>query len=136
MIAFLDEALMKKIIFDYVSGLVFSVIGFIGFSNLYSLAQILGLELTWGGDKGKFFWGTFLGLPVGSIFGFLVVDKLYFKLDTWNFPGMLSAFVIGILGNLVGLYLLDRLGGGFFFFLPFLIILVCTYSYNLWPTSR
>jgi hypothetical protein len=127
---------MQKIIFEYISGLVFSVFGFLGLAGLHALLEMVGFELTWGGDKGKFFWGMFLGLPAGSIFGFLVVDRLYFKVDTWSFRGMLLAFIIGVLGNVVGLYFLDRFGGGFFLAIPPLIVLACLCVFNAGNRNR
>jgi hypothetical protein len=122
---------MQKIIFEYISGLVFSVFGFFALAGLHTLFEMVGFELAWGGDKGKVFWGMFFGLPGGSILGFLVVDKLYFKIDTWYFQGMLMAFIVGVIANVVALYLIDRLGGGFLLAIPPLVSLACVWAYNI-----
>jgi len=116
-----------KIILDCLSGLVFALIGFISFAYLHSL---FGIELEWGGDKGQVFWGIFLGLPIGSVFGFIVADRLFFRIRDLNLPGISLALVVGVLGNILGIYLLDRLGSEFAFFLPFLTIFTCTCLYN------
>ncbi len=118
---------MKKIIADYVSAMVFSIIGFFAFIYLHPM-----IGFVWGGDKGQLFSGMFLGLPLGMVLGFLLIDGFLFEMDTRNFPGIVSSFVTCILGNLAGVYLADNLGGEFLLFFPFLLILICTYVYNLW----
>lgn len=122
---------MQRIALEYISGLVFSVVGFFGLAGLHTLLEMIGFELTWGGDKGKFFWGMFLGLPLGSILGFVLVNRLYFKVATWNSQGMLLAFIVGVFGNFGGLYFMDRLGGGFFLAVPPLVVLACVCAFNI-----
>ncbi len=95
----------------------------------------MGIELDWGGDKGQVFWGIFFGLPLGCVCGFLVIDKVFFGTAGWNVRGIVSAIVVGVLGDFLGIFLMDSLGGQVIFFLPVLIVLACECAYNLTRAS-
>jgi hypothetical protein len=126
---------MKRIAFEYICGLLFSVIGFFGLAGVHTLLEMIGFRLDWGGDKSKLFWALFLGLPIGSILGFIGVDRFYFKMDNWNFLGMFLAFIVGAFCNFIGLYFMDRFGGWSLLALLPLVVLACVCVFNIreWP---
>jgi len=123
---------MKKSIYEGLSGLFFSIIGFFLFIGFYDALATSRIEMTWGGDKGRLFWGIFLGLPIGCAFGIGLIDKFYFKVGVMIL-GMILSVVLGIIGSFVGVFLLDKFGGCFLVGIPFLVAVtsVCGYRVGL-----
>lgn len=122
---------MKTTISEFFSGLLFSLPGFLIFAKLNDLLEKLGMELAFGGDKAAIFWGLFLGLPLGNILGFMMIDKFYNKVEACNISGIIMGFVFGLLGNFAGVYLLDIFGGKFLFVIPILITFLCLCGYKI-----
>ena len=120
---------MKRTIYESLVGLLFSIIGFFVFIGFYDALAMLKIEPTWGGDKGRLFWGIFLGLPVGCAFGIGLINKFYFKVGI-AVPGMVLSIVLGIIASFIGVFLLDKFGGWFLVAIPLLVVAmsVCGYS--------
>ncbi len=123
---------MSKIIYEFISGLVFSIIGFFILIGFHDLLLILKIKLDWSGT-GRFFWGMFLGLPIGSIFGFVLINKLYFKIFILNIYSLIISFIFGIIGGIILIILHDYLnfGQSLFIIMPILITLMCLCGYRV-----
>lgn len=123
---------MVRLLSKFVSGLFFALL--FGLS-CYFLGSVLANELpniNFGGDKSGIVFGTFLGMPVGGLLGFLVVDKIVYKLETYNFLGLILGFTGSFLvGGIGSVKLLDTIGAKAIFLIPFLILSLSLAGYQL-----
>jgi hypothetical protein len=121
----------RRILLEFVLGLVSSVIGFFLFSGIYILLESLGLEVEFWGDKAGALFGLFLGLSIGGGFGVLFVERFLYKRHNLITIPLCSAILLGVFGNYLGLIILDKAGGGFVLMLPLLVALLCVIGYNV-----
>ena len=122
---------MRRIFLDFILGLISSIAGFLIFVGIYNLVEILRIDLHFGGDKGKVFGGLFFGLTFGSICGILLAEKLIYKEQGWNISGIILAIFLSLIGNYISVIILDKIGGGFVFFIPFFIVMVSLIGYHI-----
>jgi hypothetical protein len=123
--------IMRRIFLDFILGLISSIAGFLIFVGIYNLLEILRIDLHFGGDKGKVFWGLFFGLTFGSISGILLAEKLIYKEQGWNISGIILAIFLSLIGNYISVIILDKIGGGFVIFIPFFIVMVSLIGYYI-----
>jgi hypothetical protein len=123
--------IMRRIFLDFILGLISSIGGFLMFIGIYNFLEILRIDLHFGGDKGKVFWGLFFGLTIGSISGILLAEKLIYKEKGWNIWGILLAIFLSLIGNYISVIILDKIGGGFVFFVPLFIVMVSLIGYHI-----
>jgi Co/Zn/Cd efflux system component len=117
---------MKRIFFDYFSGLILSGIGFFVFVGIYN-----GLNITYGGDKGKVLFGLFFGLPLGTIIGIVLTEKLIYKIQSWNISGIIVAALLSVIANYFGLIMLDKMGSGTIVIVPLFVAVICLFGYHV-----
>jgi hypothetical protein len=123
--------IMRRIFLDFFSGLILSIIGFLMFAGLYSAFELLRININYGGDKGKVLFGLFFGLPLGSILGIVLTEKLVYKAQGWNILGIILAALLSVIGNYLGIIMLDRIGGWVFILIPLLVVSICVFGYNI-----
>jgi len=70
----------------------------------------MDISINFGGDKSGVFFIVFLGLPIGSLLGFSIVDKALYKTRGWNIIGLGIGLTLSILGALIGIMLISALG--------------------------
>jgi hypothetical protein len=121
----------RKILFEFLLSLVFSVVGFAVFYGAYALMEMLWMDIDLWGDKTKALFGLFFGLSIGGTFGVFLVERLLYKGHGWMPIPLCGAILSGVFGNYLGVVMLDRAGGSFVLFLPFLVALMCVTGYNL-----
>jgi len=119
---------IKKISLEFVSGFVFCLLG-------YLIAVGITLFLIWInfdlGRMGTVLFAFFLGYPLGSILGIILVDKLYSKTKSWNRLGIGIAIVFSFMGGYLGFTMLKRgLGGYASVIVPLVITVFCLLGYN------
>lgn len=122
---------MKKLLLQYFSALIFSVVGFFIFYSMNNILEKADIGINFGGDKGGIISGLFFGLSVGGIFGIVIIDKLIFKVERLNILSILVALILSIAINYFGTFILDKVGGWFLLFLPPLTALMCLVGYNI-----
>jgi hypothetical protein len=122
--------IVKKIFLEFCAGLILSVMGFLLFAVIYNALEILKVNINFWGDKGKVLFGLFFGLPLGSILGILLSEKLIYKTQGWNIPGIVLAVLLSVLSNYLGIIMLEKVGGGFVIFVPLLVVVICLLGYN------
>jgi len=122
---------MRRIFLDFVSSLIMSVIGFIVFAGIYNALDLLKLNINFAGDKGKVFFGLLFGLPIGSILGILLIEKLIYKSPNWNIWGIVIAVLLSVISNYLGVIMLDKFGGWFFIIIILLVVSMCVFGYNV-----
>jgi hypothetical protein len=121
---------MRRILLDFVSSLIFSVVGFLVFACIYNALESR-LDIDFAGDKGKVFFGLFFGLPFGSILGILLIEKLIYKAQGWNILGIVLAALLSVVGNYLGIIMLDKIGGSVVILIPLLVVSVCVFGYSI-----
>jgi hypothetical protein len=127
---------MKRLFVDFFMGSVFSAIGFLVFSVAFSvlyhfLYEMLKIELTLFGDKGKLLFGVVFGLPIGGISGILFAEKLVYRSQGWNILGIVLGVLLSCVSVWLGIHLMDKTGSAFIFLIPLLIGLTCLFGYNI-----
>ncbi len=85
---------MLRIIYKIAAGLVLSILGALIF---FEIGVVLSRRIDNfpGGDKAGPIWGVILGMPLGSVIGFLFIDKIIYKLEKYNILGMVVGFICG-----------------------------------------
>jgi hypothetical protein len=89
------------------------------------------LNVTYGGDKGKVLFGLFLGLPLGSILGIVLTEKLIYKTLGWNIFGIIIAALLSLITNYLGLMMLDKMGSGTIIIIPLFVTVICLFGYHI-----
>jgi hypothetical protein len=89
------------------------------------------LEIDFGGDKGTVLAGLFFGIPIGSILGIVLSEKLIYKAHGWNAFGIGLAASMGLISVFFGIRMMDHFGSKFIFFIPFLTVLICIVAYQI-----
>lgn len=130
--------ILKTIIVELISGVVFSFAGFLICLGIdyFIIKYFLG-----GGEAIIINYIIFF-LPFVNILGILFVDKIYFKNLKWKIRGIICAILFNIIGLIVGYFIgsifkninfgdisLDRLF--VIIFLPLLVVLFSVIGYNL-----
>lgn len=125
--------MVRKVLFQYFSGLIFSAIGVLLFAGIYRILEMEKLDIEFGGDKANILFSLFLGLSIGGTFGIVLIEKFVYKVQGWNVLAMVLAIVFGFLGVYLGIVMLDKTGGRFviFIFMPFFTALMCVLGYNI-----
>jgi len=123
---------MVRLLSKFVTGLLFALLLGLPF---YLLGSVLANELpniNLGGDKAGIIFGTFLGMPLGGLIGFLVVDKTIYKLETYNFLGLMVGFTASFfVGGIGSVLLLDIIGAKAIFLIPLLVMSFSLAGYQL-----
>jgi len=117
---------MGRILIEFFSSLILSVIAFFMSAGVYSM-----LNVTYGGDKGKVLFGLFLGLPLGSILGIVLTEKLIYKTLGWNIFGIIIAALLSLITNYLGLMMLDKMGSGTIIIIPLFVTVICLFGYHI-----
>lgn len=117
----------KRFIRNYFYALVFSFFGVLIATALYNISSSFNIDLSFGGDKGSIFFGIFIGMPIGNIFGVILAERRLRKL---NILALFLIAIINLSGNVLALYIIDKIGGSIFPLLYLVIIFfgVATYS--------
>jgi len=120
-----------KIILEFLIGCFLSIVGFVCFFVLFFLFEYyLDVEIFFGGDKANVFCGLFLGIPIGVLVGISLVDKLVFPSQGYNIYGIVAALILSQLGVILGIWLLDTIGGKAIFLIPFIVTCFSIIGYN------
>lgn len=117
---------MGRILIEFFSSLILSVIAFFMSAGVYNM-----LNVTYGGDKGKVLFGLFLGLPLGSILGIVLTEKLIYKSLGWNIFGIIIAALLSLITNYLGLMMLDKMGSGTIIIIPLFVTVICLFGYHI-----
>ena len=105
----------------FVGGVFFSLLTVFVLGALYVLTN-LSDKIDFGGDKGVILFPLFFGMPLGSVLGFLIVDKTILKIQELSSYSAIIAFIAGIIGCFISLFLLDLLGGNSIYLVPILVV--------------
>lgn len=130
----------RKIILQFIGALSLSIIGGILFYLIGFLMMFLELGINLGGDKMPVLLVLFLGIPLGSLLGILLVDRIAFGYEGYNSIGLGIGFVLCLLAGGIGsVMLLDQMGKSAAFVVPLLIIFLAFVGYYLpalWRRTR
>lgn len=123
---------MGRIIYKIGAGLVLSVFGALIFSLIGVVLSNAIVTVNLGGDKAGPIWGIIIGMPFGSVVGFLLIDKIFYQFQKNNIFGMTIGFLCGfVFGGIGGLFLLDLIGGEAIFVIPQLIVCFSLIGYQI-----
>lgn len=120
-----------RFIIDFFSSLIFSIIGFILFAFIYQLLIRINLEFYFGGCKSNIFVGLFFGMPLGSIIGILLAERKDLEFRIHIFINILLGILFCLMGALLGVVLLDQIGGWSIVFVPILMGLFSTVGFMI-----
>jgi hypothetical protein len=122
----------KKIVFEYLAGLVVSGLGFGFLTMLPRIPGLSWLEIYLGGDKAGVFTGLFLGVPIGGVLGIFLLGKVVFKAQDYNIMGIAVGLALSfIFGGLGTVLLISKLGGQALFIAPFLYVILALIGYTI-----
>ena len=115
----------STVFLKFIGGLVGSI--FIGmlFGGVFNPFNVLG------GDKGGVFISIFLGMPLGSILGIIIIDKAVYKLKSYNLLGIFIGFILSFLGGVESVIVLDKFGGTGIVFAPIISTLLALAGYSI-----
>ncbi len=122
--------MMRKVLFQYFSALIFSVIGVLLFAGIYRLLEMIGLDIEFWGDKANILFSLVFGLSLGGSFGVVLIEKYFYKEHGWNILPIVFAIILSILGIYFGMIMMDKIGGRSLLFMPFFTALMCVLGYN------
>ncbi len=122
---------MKRFVLEFLCSLLFAGIGFLALAGLYNLADLAGLGIDFGGDKGPALSGILIGLSLGGVVGIIFARRIILREYAYCVPGILLAVILSILGNYLGLVLMDKLGSRIALLLPFLTAMACVMGYSV-----
>ena len=113
------------------AGVLFSVLGGFCFYWFHTILMIVGIEVDFGGDKSNVFVALFFGMPLGSILGFLLVDRLVYEIQKYNILGIIVGLAASmILGGIGSILFLDAIGGKAIILIPFMIVCISLVGYQ------
>jgi hypothetical protein len=121
---------IKKLLLEYCAGLLLSVGGFLIFVGVYNLLAAVKINIGFGGDKAKVFTGLFLGLPLGSVLGILLVDRFVYRIEITNYLNPVIGLILGFLGVYCGVIMLDKVGGLSVLLIPIVVTGLCLLGIN------
>ena len=119
----------------FAGGVLFSLLAAFLLGALTVLSN-LSDKIGFGGDKGVILFPLFFGMPLGGMIGFLIVDKKILKIQELSSFSAIIAFITGIIGCFVSLFLLDLLGGVSFYIVPILVVGFGLAGYSVPKPSR
>jgi hypothetical protein len=123
---------MLRNFYKFGCGLVSSFLGGFLFFIIGSGLAAVFPDVNFGGDMAGVLWGIIIGMPLGSVAGFLIVDKTFYRLKSNNFLGMVIGFIAGFLfGGIGGIFLLDSFGEKLIVLIPLLIVLFSIIGYQI-----
>jgi hypothetical protein len=93
---------LKKIILEFVAGILFSLVAYIPISMI-CLLLVLPID-----NVGMAVITLFLAIPLGSIVGILIVERFVFNIKRWNSVALGIAIASGLLGGYLGLVMLEN----------------------------
>jgi hypothetical protein len=113
-----EKRVIRKLTSEFIVGTIFSLIGFISGALIhYLLTKPFNYNY-----HGGVFSGLFLGMPVGSLVGILLIEKCFNKVQGYNISGLLFGFLLSsLLGGFISVVLLDTYGSKKYFLIPFII---------------
>ncbi|MGZ6208472.1 MAG: hypothetical protein ACXWMS_13075 [Syntrophales bacterium] len=123
---------MRRIIYKIGAGLVLSFFSALIFSLIGGVLSDAIVTVNLGGDKAGPIWGIIFGMPLGSVIGFLLIDKIFYQFEKNNILGMTIGFLCGFaFGGIGGLFLLDLIGGKAILLIPLLTVCFCLTGYQI-----
>ena len=93
---------ISRIFLEYISGLICSIIISLATWGIAILFVILWLEISmplndFFNRESFVFAILFIGFPLGSTSGIILMDKLFFKLKDWNIIGIIFSFIFSFI---------------------------------------
>ncbi len=128
---------MRSIINKICAGLVISVIGGLIFFLIGHTLSFAIDEDIFGGDKAGVVWAIVFGMPLGSVIGFLVIDKFLYHYPRNNVLGMIIGFFCGSVFVIIGGgFLLDLMGWKAIPIILLLVVCFCLTGYQIGLKTR
>jgi len=123
---------MRRYFIKFGCALVSSFFGGCFFFIIGSCLSIAFPDVDFGGDKAGGLWGIIIGMPMGSLAGILIIDKVIYDLIGYNIFGLAIGLVGGIIfGGIGGIFLLDEFGNKALALIPLLIVAFSMFGYQL-----
>lgn len=123
---------VKKFVLEFLGALLLATAGSFCSVLFSDVISALKLNINLGGDKANVFSVLFIGMPIGSLLGILLVDRIFFKYQGYNLIGLCIGFVLcAFVGGVGSVMLLDEIGGSAVFFIPPLIIFLSFVGYYI-----
>ncbi len=116
---------LKKIILEFVAGILFSLVAYIPISMI-CLLLVLPID-----NVGMAVITLFLAIPLGSIVGILIVERFVFNIKRWNSVALGIAIASGLLGGYLGLVMLENVSDIPFPVIALIVTGLVLAAYNL-----
>lgn len=100
-----------------------SFAGFWAVGMFYDLLLESGMNWYPAGDKSNGLAGIFVGCPLGSLLGVVLVDRWVVRSHPWNVIGIILGLFLSYPAAIAGLYAMDILRLGEIMFLGFPLII-------------
>ena len=114
---------IKKKTVEFLGGYIFSIVGAVCFyviSIIHPVRQIVEDYL--GGDKGQGFLIIFLGVPIGTLVGIVLVNKIIFKCAGFKISRLAIGFIISEASIVLGFLVIFVVGCSNFYLAMFVLV--------------
>ena len=112
------KLIIRSIIIELCAVVIGSIAGVFIILAVYKLITLLRIDINFAGDKSNILFPLFFGLPIGSVGGIVLANRLFLDNQRWNILGIVIALILNVAGLIIGVRLLDILGGKFWFLIP------------------
>lgn len=116
---------MKRKCVLYLWSLISAAVVYWIFAGLHRV-----LRADFGGDKGEVLAGIVFGLPLGSVTGIILAERMMYFEDRWNVGRVMFALLWSIAGVAIGIFMLEVNSRILGYFIPALIALMSLYGYE------
>ncbi|MFA5191959.1 MAG: hypothetical protein WC740_14610 [Verrucomicrobiia bacterium] len=114
---------LKNLSLELGAAVACSFAGFWAAMLFYDLLLESGMYWYPAGDKSNGIVGIFVGCPLGSLLGVVLVDRWVVRSHPWNVIGIILGLFLSYPVAIAGLYATSRLGLGSIMFLGFPLII-------------
>lgn len=122
------EVNIKRLLLLLVAAILLAVGSYIPIALICSFLASAGMNI---GHAMIVLLALVCGYPVGSILGIVLMDRIVFRANQWNVPGIAISLVLTLSAGYFGFTLLDTVGGSMFFLMPFITAFLSLVGYSI-----
>jgi hypothetical protein len=119
---------IRRLSLEFVAGFLFAMIAYLPTIVVAFLFEYMGANI---GHVTIIIMVLFLGYPLGSVLGILLVDKVFFKTKERNVLSIGLSVGFGLMAGFVGLMVTVKVGDLSFIIIPALITCSALVGYNI-----
>ena len=122
---------VDKLLGLYAGGVIGSLFGGLLFYYIYKSMSALHFDIKFGGDKGIVLFPLFFGVPLGTVIGYMFIDKVFQKNHKLKIVAGLIGWFASVLGVFISLFLISSKGLTGLVLTPFIVAAVGLVGYSI-----